>query len=65
MPHQTVYPEGHQDRSLLPHHLYDRRPAGGTEAVAGTAEAGRNPRVQLTRYKGRFTLSVSQLSLDQ
>ena len=38
------YPEGHQDRGLLPHHLYDRCPAGGTEAVAGTAEAGRSPR---------------------
>ena len=29
---------------VLPHHLYDRRPAGGAEAVAGTAEAGRSPR---------------------
>ena len=29
---------------LLPHHLHDRRPAGGAEAVAGTAEKGRSPR---------------------
>ena len=32
------------NQSFLPHHLYDRRPAGGTEAVAGTAETGRSPR---------------------
>ena len=30
--------------AVLPHHLYDRCPAGGTEAVAGTAEKGRSPR---------------------
>ena len=30
--------------AVLPHHLHDRRPAGGTEAVAGTAEKGRSPR---------------------
>ena len=30
--------------AVLPHHLNDRRPAGGTEAVAGTAEKGRSPR---------------------
>lgn len=29
---------------VLPHHFYDRCPAGGAEAVAGTAETGRNPR---------------------
>ena len=29
--------------AVLPHHLYDRCPAGGTEAVAGTAETGRSP----------------------
>ena len=30
--------------AVLPQHLYDRRPAGGTKAVAGTAEKGRSPR---------------------
>ena len=30
--------------AVLPHHLYDRRPAGGAEAVAGTAEKGRSSR---------------------
>ena len=30
--------------AVLPQHLYDRRPAGETKAVAGTAEKGRSPR---------------------